>query len=646
MKRIISMLIMPCLTLVAMQARITLPTHFTSNMVVQQQSTLHLKGTATPGSTVTVKASWQKAALTAAADAQGRWTADIATPKASLKKHSLSLSDGEELRLENILVGEVWLGSGQSNMEMPVAGWGKVLNYEQEIQDAQFPMIRLLQVKKVTSLRKQENVQLNMGGWQECSPEYIPNFSALAYFFARRLWEELKVPVGIIDDDWGGTVAQAWTSVEALGDVQGFQEQVKMMKEADFDEDKLAKLGTEALNRRDIGTAAGWQRTSIDDSSWLTMQVPGTWENAGMKDFDGIVWFRRTVDIPAEWAGKDLTLSLGNVDDQNITYWNAEEVGSTLSITTKSRYTIPGKLVKAGINYISSRVLDTGGAGGLNSAAADYFVQLDDQHSIPLTGTWRMKASSALSDLPIQSSPKGNANYPTVLYNAMIHPLIDFPIRGFIWYQGCSNVGADRQYESLFQTMIQDWRTRFGNPDMPFYFVQLANYLAPSDCQPDSKWALLRESQAHALCLNNTGMAVNIDLGDPADIHPKTKRELGRRLAAIALHNTYGKKKLPFTAPLYEGFTVEGNEVHIHFSQPEGSEPLVEEAGLPGFIIAGADGKWYVAQARTAGPAEVVVSNPVVKYPVAVRYGWADNPTCTLRTASDLHVAPFRTDKW
>ncbi len=645
MKRIITVLMMSCLAFVAMQARITLPSHFTSNMVVQQQSTLHLKGTAT-GRDITVKASWMKAPVTVSADASGRWKADIATPKASLKAHQISISDGEELRLENVLVGEVWLGSGQSNMEMPVAGWGKILNYEQEIADAQFPMIRLLQVQKTTALKKQDEAVLNMGGWQECSPEYIPEFSALAYFFARRLWEELKVPIGIIDDDWGGTVAEAWTSGEALGDVQGFQTLLQKIKELNYDADAIAAWCDAEIDRTDTGTASEWQRTSLDDSSWLTMQIPGAWENAGLDSFDGIVWFRRTVEIPAEWAGKDLTLSLSNVDDMNIAFWNGQKVGATPDISTKTLYTIPGALVKAGTNYIGLRVFDTGGAGGLTGAEQEIYVQLDDAHRLSLAGTWRMKASTSLVDLPVTPSPQGNANYPTVLYNAMIHPLVDFPIRGFIWYQGCSNVGRSRQYEGLFQTLIQDWRSRFGNPDMPFYFVQLANYLAPNNCQPDSEWALLREAQAHALCLNNTGMAVNIDLGDAADIHPKTKRELGRRLAAIALHNTYNKKKTAFTAPVYESFGVKGNEVHIQFSLPEGSEPLVQEDNLPGFIIAGPDQQWHAATARTVGNDEVVVSCPEVTYPVAVRYGWADNPTCTLRTASNLHVAPFRTDRW
>ena len=239
-----------------------------------------------------------------------------------------------------------------------------------------------------------------------------------------------------------------------------------------------------------------------------------------------------------------------------------------------------------------------------------------------------------------------NGKHATVLYNAMIHPLIEFPIRGVIWYQGCDNVGRAAQHQALFQTLITDWRKCWKNPSMPFYFVQLANYLQPKDVQPDSQWALLRESQADALCLPHTGMVTNIDLGDANDIHPKTKREVGRRLAAIALHETYGKKKTAFTAPVYERYTVEPDGIHIHFATPQGSEPMVVEDNLPGFTLAGADRKWRVARAKVISGNEVLVSCEGVDFPIAARYGWADNPTCTLRTASGLHVAPFRTDRW
>lgn len=499
MKRL-SLTLLAALALVGQTAwsRVTLPAHFTSNMVLQQKSTLKIHGTARPGSQVSLVTGWDKRGVTAqASPTDGTFTLSIETPKGGLKPYDMTFSDGETTTLSNVLVGEVWLGSGQSNMEMPLKGWGKVLNYEQEISNANYPCIRLLQVKKRTSLRPLEQVEVNMDGWQECCPQYVENFSALCYFYALRLWEELKVPVGIIDDDWGGTPAEAWMRAEAVQNVAKFEDQARHILAAGYDEAKV-KAYYDALPQ--------------DQKPYI-------------QDFN-------------------------------------------------------------------------------------------------------------------------HSNHATVLYNAMIHPLIEFPIRGVIWYQGCNNVGRAAEHQALFQTLITDWRKCWQNPTMPFYFVQLANYLQPSDLQPDSQWALLRESQADALCLAHTGMVSNIDLGDANDIHPKTKREVGRRMAAIALHETYGKKKVPFTAPIYDHYTVEPDGVHLHFATPQGSEPLVQEDNLPGFIMAGADHRWHVAKAKVVAADEVVVTCQDVTVPLAVRYGWADNPTCTLRTASGLHVAPFRTDRW
>lgn len=485
------------------QANVTLPSVFTDNMVLQQQTTLKLHGKASPNTSVSVQTGWSRTALSVQADATGNWALEIRTPKAG-GPYTLTFDDGSPLVLKNVMVGEVWLGSGQSNMEMPVEGWGKVLNFEEEIKNANYPNIRLFQVKKVVDLKPRDcfSLEYNMGGWQECSPTTIPNFSALCYFYALRLWEELKVPIGVIDDDWGGTPVEAWTRTEVLESVYGSVDRMAFLKSKNYDFNTLKAI------------------------------------------------------------------------------------------------------------YQSKKTLADNGQGGQPG---------------------------------YHENPEG-PHFPGSLWNAMMAPLVDFPLRGFIWYQGCTNVGHHDWYAACFQAMIEDWREQFGNPEMPFYFVQLANYLQPSDLQPDSWWALLRESQADALCLKNTGMAVNIDLGDAKDIHPKTKRELGRRLAAVALHNTYGKK-VPYTAPVYDGYSIQEDGVHIRFSLPEGSEAFNQDENLPGFIIADMNRKWHVAKACTKGN-EVIVSSPDVKRPLAVRYGWADNPTCTLKTKSNFHVAPFRTDRW
>lgn len=633
------------------QAKVVLPSVYTDNMVLQQKSTLRIHGKATPKSDVTLQTGWSRAAVTVKSDARGHWYMEVATPKAG-GPYELTFSDGEDVTLKNVLVGEVWLGSGQSNMEMPLAGWGKVFNYEEEIANANFPQIRLFQVKNVLDLKERDcfSLEYAMGGWQECSPKTVPEFSALCYFFACRLWDELKVPVGVIDDNWGGTPAQAWTRAEALGRVRGFEDHVAWTKKVGAKNlaaeiEQQTKEWKEAFTTKDIGLSAArpWYGGDVDDTRWDAMAAPGNWEASKLPALDGVVWMRKTIDITAAQAGKDMELSLGCVDDADMTYFNGEKVGECTGHKLERVYKVPGKLVKEGKNTITVRVTDMGTQGGLCGPAEKMFCTVGGAR-IALAGEW--KYAVGMNAAHLAARPREvNSHYPSVLYNAMISPLVDFPVKGIIWYQGCSNVGAAVQYESLFQAMIQDWRLQWQQPDMPFYFAQLANYLTPRDVQPDSEWALLREAQEKALKLHNTGMACNIDIGDAKDIHPKSKRELGRRMAAIALHKTYGMKNVAYTAPVYKGYQIVGDEMHIEFDYPEGSEPFIEGRDLPGFTICGTDNKWHVGRAWTQDGKVIVTSNKV-KNPVAVRYGWADNPTCTLRTKGNFPVTPFRTDNW
>lgn len=634
------------------EAKVTLPSVYTNNMVLQQKSTLKIHGKANPNAEVTLQTGWSRTAITVKSDARGQWYMEVGTPKAG-GPYTLVFSDGEDTTIDNVMVGEVWLGSGQSNMEMPLAGWGKVFDYEKEIANAKYPDIRLFQVKKVVGLKERDcfSLEYNMGGWQECSPETVHNFSALCYFFACRLWEELKVPIGVIDDDWGGTPAQSWVKAEALGRVTGFEQHLAWIQDVGLESivkesERINKEWQETLTKKDIGLTADrpWYGNDIDDSRWNTMAVPGNWETKGLPNVDGVVWFRKTVEIPEAQAGKDSRLSLGSLDDADITYFNGEKVGEGAGGAERV-YTIPGKLVRAGKNTITVRIMDQGAQGGFCSTPDKIFLEAGS-NPISLAGNWQYAVGLNSAYFTERTHAQNvNQNYATVLYNAMINPLVDFPVKGIIWYQGCSNVGAAVQYESLFQMLIQDWRRQWQQPDMPFYFAQLANFLEPKDVQPHSEWALLREAQEKALHLHNTGMACNIDIGDAKDIHPKSKRELGRRMAAIALHKTYGQTKTVYTAPIYKDYTIVGNEVHIEFDYPEGSEPFIEGKDLPGFTIAGTDHKWYVGKARTEG-GKIIVSSSKVQNPVAVRYGWADNPTCTLRTKSNFPVTPFRTDNW
>lgn len=633
--------IMSCIAL-SVSAKISLPAYFSDNMIIQQKSSLVFPGKAEANKNVVVETGWDGKKYTTKSDPNGIWSVAVSTPEAG-GPYTISISDGEVFKLTNVLVGEVWLCSGQSNMEMPLAGWGKVLNYEQEIANADYPSIRLLQVKKTTSVVPLDEVQVNMEGWQECTPQSVKEFSSVAYFYARKLWDELKVPVGVIDCTWGGTPAEAWTSFNTLQHVSGYQESVSMLKEAGFDKQTLLSNYQQKIdkhNRDLIGKDKGyvdgrpiWVSKLQQVSDWKEMTLPGNWEAKGLKDFDGIVWFQKEIDIPASWEGKPIALSLGMIDDEDITYYNGVEIAKGAGYQTPRNYTIPAALVKKGKGVITVRVADYAGEGGITGNLS----AKSGNEIIALSGSWNYQVGMSLKDLtPMPLSPE-SSGYPTVLYNGMVNPLIKFPIKGAIWYQGESNAERADRYARLFQSMITDWREKWGY-EFPFYFVQLANFMAHQEVQPDSKWAALREAQSEALHLKNTGMAVAIDIGEAGDIHPKNKQEVGRRLALLSLSDTY-KKNVESRAAYMTDYYVSGGALVLLFN-----ETLPVSSAVKGFIVAGADNVYYPAVATIDGN-KIILKSASVKTPLAARYGWADNPECTLKSKSGLPVAPFRTDK-
>ena len=674
------------------QADVTLPGWMTSNMVLQQRTKVHLQATAKKGATVKITASWDGKTTKAVADkVTGAFAFDLDVPAAG-GPYTLTFDDGKKLVLENVMAGEVWFCSGQSNMEMPVKGWGMVNNYEQEVANANHPLVRLFQVKKVVAHSPQTEVPLgHTNGWAVCSPEMVAEFSAAAYFFAREVSQKLGVAVGVVNSSWGGTPAESWPSLEALQGVMGFESHAKRLFATGFDEEKINQLyqeeraewmqevyyGDQGLEKGNIDKAT-WASEDFNDSGWSTAAQPVLWSKIdALKEFDGIVWMRRVVEVPASLAGKELKLELGAIDDEDITYWNGERVGMTSGWMAGRTYTVPGKLVKAGRNVLTVRVNDTGGDGGFLKEAKDFSITAGST-TLSLAGDWTWKKS--LDAASIQSSKKmtepvapNSSWYPAGLYNSMVAPFLTMPVCGFLWYQGCSNVGRAVQYESLFQALILDWQARFNKNSevtpfpkpqpqgerrrwmqnteskaLPFYFVQIANYLQRKDLQPQSGWAAIREAQRKALRLDGVGMAVNIDIGMANDIHPKNKQEVGRRLALLALNRTYGREEA-CAAPEYMQMQVSEGKALLSF-MPFGADRLAESSDIKGFTVAGPDHQWHVAKAHTEGNGQfvwrVVVECPEVPHPVAVRYAWADNPECDLKTVSGLPVGPFRTDDW
>ncbi|MDR0415341.1 MAG: 9-O-acetylesterase [Prevotellaceae bacterium] len=633
---------------------VKMPALFSDNMVLQQQSNVPLWGKSKPGAQVSVQPSWSAQPSVTVADAQGSWRVTLPTPEAG-GPHTLNISGGgSKLTLNNVMVGEVWLCSGQSNMEMPLAGWGKVNNYEQEVAQAQYPNIRLLQVERTAGAQPQPDPKVQGGGWQVCSPATIAEFSATAYFFGRDLHKSLdNVPIGLINASWGGTVAEAWTSAGSLDSIPDFAQELAALKGQTNESlmEKYQKDSEEWLNLLASsdsglhGNAPLWASADFDDSRWKSMPIPGFWERQGLENFDGIVWFRCSLDLPAEWQGKDLELNLAEIDDDDVTYFNGEQVGAINGHNVPRKYRVSGKLVKSGKNVVTVRVMDTGGDGGLYGNAAQMTLKpadAEDAPSVSLAQEWKYSAAVDLSSLPPRPQSPNNPNRPSVLFNTMINPFVPFTIRGAIWYQGEANVGRAQQYGELLPLLIRDWRRQWGS-DFPFYYVQLTNFLGIPSEPPVSEWAALREAQLNTLRVSNTGMAVTIDIGEKRDIHPKNKQDVGARLALWAKANTYGQQ-VAYSGPLYSSCKVEGKKIRISFTHADGGLKTKNGDKLIGFTIAGADRKFYEATATIEG-SEVVVSSPNVASPVAVRYAWADSPDgVNLYNAAELPASPFRTD--
>lgn len=471
--------------------------------------------------------------------------------------------------------------------------------------------------------------------------------------FGKNLYDNKNIPIGLINTSWGGTIAEAWTSGSSLKTMPDFATPVLNMEKTASDPINAKKKYNQDLEKwknnlekADKGKFNGqpvWANINLDETDWKQMNIPNFWESQGLPGFDGVVWFRKTIEIPTDWQKNKLTLSLDIIDDNDVTFFNGIEVGHTDGFNLSRNYAIPSNLVTAGKAVITVRVYDSGGAEGIYGNAALLKLSLSTEKSIALAGLWQHKTSFNLSDVPESPKNINEPNRPTVLFNAMINPLIPFTIKGAIWYQGESNADRAYQYRELFPLMIKDWRKQW-NINFPFYFVQLANFTEVVGQPAPSAWAELRETQLKTLNLENTGMAVTIDIGDTKDIHPKNKQEVGRRLSLIARSNAYGEK-IPFSGPIYDSYMVEESTIRIKFKKAEGDLKIQNGEILKGFEIAGLDHVFSWADAKIVGN-DVIVSCQQVLNPIAVRYAWAENPICNLTNISELPASPFRTDDW
>lgn len=617
---------------------------FSDNMVLQHGIRVPVWGTAAAGAKVTV--SFGKQTVSAVAAADGRWLAKLEPLASSYDDQTLQVSaGGETIRFLQILVGDVWICGGQSNMEMPVGGWGGVLNYQREIRHAHYPAIRMLTVQHVWSAQPNPDIQAN--SWQICTPETVKDFSAVAFFFGREIYKSNNTPVGLISCNWGGTPAEAWMSVEALKAFPEFGKRIELVRTAPKPEQALEALYQQELKewsarlvKANAAADAHWHETTVSPDGWLPMELPMLWEKAGLGDIDGVVWFRKTVELPATWQGKPVTLHLGPVDDIDQTWVNGQQVGSMGRYDAPRIYTVAPPAGTTSL-AIAVKVYDTGGGGGLWGQPDSMYLACEGE-KLPLAGIWKSRLAFAAT--PALSPPESpNIHYtPGVLYNGMLRPLMPYAIKGVIWYQGESNVPRAWQYRSLFPAMIQNWRTDWGQGDFPFIFTQLANYSATVTEPAADAWAELREAQRQTLQLPNTGMAVAIDIGDANDIHPKNKQEVGRRLALVALKKVY-LKDTPHSGPVFKNMTIDGNHIKLTFDYADSL--YIQGDKQHCFMVAGKDQTFFWANVLIEGNTVTLIC-PKVAHPVAVRYAWAANPAAVLYNADNLPASPFCTDQW
>jgi len=619
---------------------------FTDHVVLQRGAEIPVWGWGDPERKVVV--TLQDKTVEAIVGKDGRWQAKLPAFGAggpfdlTVKMDSADTSQVQTIH--DVLIGDVWICSGQSNMEWPLAA---AKNSDAEISAANYPNIRLFTVPRRVSETPVDSVSSR---WEVCTSKTASSFSAVGYFFGRDLQKELKVPIGLIDASWGGTVAEAWTSAEALESFGEFRPKLAAMKKLSESQSDDPKTQRAAMARwwkeNDLGTRERWQRTDLPASpqdQWKPVDLPNRLQQQGLDDFDGVVWFRKEFEVPKENATMQAVLTLGPIDDRDTTWVNGKKVGENDRYNIDRRYTIKPGVLKPGKNVVAVRVLDTGGVGGIYGQPSQMQLTFENDKKLPLSGPWAYKTGSPLPKMtPRPDPPVENPNRVTVLYNGMIAPLTPYAIKGAIWYQGESNAGRAAQYRKLLPAMIGDWRARFGVGDFPFLIVQLANYMAPQQQPVEPGWAELREAQSMTATNDEkTGLAVAIDIGEANDIHPRNKQEVGRRLMLAALEIAYGRD-IVSSGPKFESLEYKAGKAILQFSHV-GSGLKAKGGELKGFAIAGSDKTFVWADAVIDGD-QVIVSSPAVAAPVAVRYGWANNPIATLENKEGLPAIPFRSD--
>jgi len=623
---------------VTAEAKVSLPHFFSDNMVLQRDKTIKIWGKADRKESVSVSFNGSERNVVAAKD--GSWLVELPAMKYGGPFEMIIAGKENTIVLKNILIGDVWICSGQSNMEFNLDG---DLTADEAIRNSENSKIRFLTVPK--AIQTKEKYDIGEASWLECNPSSSAHFSAVGYFFGKKLQEDLDVPIGLINSSWGGTDIEPWTSWEASMSNEEYESfRGKTLEQAaGFTSENVDRF--KAAMNDDPAMAKKWYDPAIKLKGWEKMEVPKAWDG-DLGEEDGIIWFRKETELPADAEGVTGNIQLGPIDDEDITWINGTKVGSNALWLANRNYEIKKGILKAGKNTIIVRVKDTGTIGGMFGEPDQLYLEVNGR-KYPLAGEWDYKPSVLSSEFGFNSAGTSPNSFASLLYNGMIHPMVGMGIEGVIWYQGENNAGEAYRYRKLFPNLINDWRKQWGY-DFPFLWVQLASFMAVDEQPSESEWAELREAQNMTLSLPKTGQAVITDIGEAFDIHPRNKKDVGLRLAHTALNVAYGKDVLA-SGPVFEKMEKNGNRLTLSFSSIGDSLATQDNSKygyVKGFAVAGDDKKFYWAQAYISD-GKVIVWNDEVKNPVAVRYGWANNPIeINLINSDGLLASPFRTDQW
>jgi sialate O-acetylesterase len=650
-----------------MKSKLKMPAIFSNNMVLQQKTEAPVWGQSEPDTKIVVSASWGKKAETVA-DKNGSWKVKIPTPKYGGPFEMNVVGGNSKISFKNVMIGEVWICSGQSNMEMTLSGWppkDTIQGSANAIKEANYSGMRFFTVTRFYATEPQTDC---IGTWQECTPQTAAQFSATAFFFGRKLNQELNIPVGLINASWGGTPIESWISGKVLGQFEKYKDIFKKIEESKEQIVVLNKwLNThEIINTTDKPEEERWKNLDFkdadcslidfDDSAWSEMKIPQNWENTEIGTFDGVIWFRKRIEIPENWINKNLVVELGPIDDMDATFVNGKKIGGYEGAgfwSTDRIYDIPAELVKDKNLLIAVRALDNQGGGGIYGVPEKLKIHpKDSEEKINLAGTWKyLPVAEYIGGKLFVFGAAGNEykNRPPLsinisdhtissLYNGMIAPLLPYSIKGAIWYQGEENTRNPGEYKNLMQLMIENWRHDWNIKDFPFYFTQIAPYDYGT-----TKSELLREAQFQTLSVPKTGMAVTMDIGNPINIHPANKKDVGERLAIWALAKDFGKK-IAYSGPLYKSIKIQKDKAVLSFEYSEGLS-IKPRDGKNNFQIADEDKVFYDATVEVKGN-KLIVSAPEVKVPAAVRYCWSNIQEGTLFNKAGLPSSSFRTDNW